>query len=201
MLRHDFVHSVWLSIPLALRYGAFCTRWSDTPVPQFLRSEQHSSQFALGGGVKISVLHGNGAFMLDGIILTVAAYPMHAHAPSLDEHAHPRLDAALKYIHRHLGEPLRLPFLAQLSRLSVGRFVTVFRLTVGVTPHRYIYLKRIHRAQCLLGQGHTPALAAHECGFYDQSHLTRCLKSQCGMTPRQFQTAMKSASAGADHSP
>lgn len=31
MLRHDFVHSVWLSIPLALRYGAFCARWSDTP--------------------------------------------------------------------------------------------------------------------------------------------------------------------------
>ncbi|MCO4864650.1 AraC family transcriptional regulator [Cupriavidus sp. WGlv3] len=124
---------------------------------------------------------------------------MHADAFFLDEHAHPRLDAALKYIHRHLGEPLRLPLLAQLSRLSVGRFVTVFRLTLGVTPHRYIYLKRIHRAQCLLGQGHAPALAAHECGFYDQSHLTRCLKSQCGMTPRQFQTAMKTASAGAAH--
>lgn len=135
--------------------------------------------------------------MLGGTILTLPPPLMHANAPSSDEHAHPRLDAALKYIHRHLGEPLRLPLLAQLSRLSVGRFVTVFRLTLGVTPHRYIYLKRIHRAQCLLGQGHPPALAAHECGFYDQSHLTRCLKSQCGMTPRQFQTAMRTASAGA----
>lgn len=134
--------------------------------------------------------------MLHGMSTTVAVSRTHA-AATVDGQNHPRLDAALRYIHQHLGDPLPLPLLADLAQLSVGRFVTVFRLTVGVTPHRYIHLKRIHRAQWLLGQGHSPSLAAHECGFYDQSHLTRCLKSLCGMTPRQFQTAMKSPSASA----
>jgi AraC-like DNA-binding protein len=95
---------------------------------------------------------------------------------------------------------LPLPLLADLVQLSVGRFVTVFRLTVGVTPHRYISLKRIRRAQWLLRQGQSPAMTAHECGFYDQSHLTRCLKSVCGMTPRQFQTASTPAQGNAGRS-
>ncbi|AGW90838.1 MULTISPECIES: helix-turn-helix domain-containing protein [Cupriavidus] len=138
---------------------------------------------------KISVMHGNVALMLDSMSTTVASSEPPLAGPTADEHAHPRLGAALAYIHQHLGEPLPLPLLADLVQLSVGRFVTVFRLTVGMTPHRYISLKRIRRAQWLLRQGHSPALTAHECGFYDQSHFTRCLKSVCGMTPRQFQTA------------
>uniref|UniRef100_UPI003F490AB2 AraC family transcriptional regulator n=1 Tax=Cupriavidus yeoncheonensis TaxID=1462994 RepID=UPI003F490AB2 len=100
---------------------------------------------------------------------------------------HPRLGAVLAYIHQHLGEPLPLRKLAGVVGLSVGRFVTVFRQTVGMTPHRYISLKRIRHAQALLRQGLSPALTAHECGFYDQSHLCRCMKSACGMTPREFQ--------------
>jgi transcriptional regulator GlxA family with amidase domain len=127
--------------------------------------------------------------MLDGMSPTVAPSRPHTAGPAADNAAHPRVGAALAYIHQHLGEPLPLPLLADLARLSVGRFVTVFRLTVGMTPHRYISLKRIRRAQWLLTQGQSPAMTAHECGFYDQSHLTRCLKSVCGMTPRQFQTA------------
>ncbi|WP_063923016.1 AraC family transcriptional regulator [Cupriavidus basilensis] len=100
---------------------------------------------------------------------------------------HPRLGMVLAYIHQHLGEPLPLRKLAAVVGLSVGRFVTVFRQTVGMTPHRYISLKRIRHAQALLRQGLSPSLAAHECGFYDQSHLCRCMKSACGMTPSEFQ--------------
>ncbi|GAB7545755.1 hypothetical protein CS8_054380 [Cupriavidus sp. 8B] len=141
----------------------------------------------MDSGGKISEFHGRLPLMLHSMSTTDAS--LRDAATMANDHANPRLEAALTYIHRHLGEPLPLPLLASLAQLSVGRFVTVFRLTVGMTPHRYISLKRIHRAQWLLGQGHSPALTAHECGFYDQSHLTRCLKSVCGMTPRQFQTA------------
>lgn len=139
--------------------------------------------------------------MLHSMSTTVAPSRTRATAIILDDHAHPRLGAALTYIHQHLGDPLPLPLLADLAQLSVGRFVTVFRLTVGMTPHRYISLKRIRRAQWLLREGHSPALTAHECGFYDQSHLTRCLKSVCGMTPRQFQTASAPLPANAGRSP
>lgn len=139
--------------------------------------------------------------MLHGMSTTVAPSRTRATATIVDDHAHPRLGAALTYIHQHLGDPLPLPLLADLAQLSVGRFVTVFRQTVGMTPHRYICLKRIRHAQWLLRHGHSPALTAHECGFYDQSHLTRCLKSVCGMTPRQFQTASALLPADTGRSP
>ena len=134
-------------------------------------------------------MHGNVALMLNSMSTTVASSESHTADPTTEDPAHPRLGAALVYIHQHLGDPLPLNLLADLVQLSVGRFVTVFRLTLGMTPHRYISLNRIRRAQWLLTQGQSPALTAHECGFYDQSHLTRCLKNVCGMTPRQFQMA------------
>lgn len=97
------------------------------------------------------------------------------------------LEPALQYISAHLGEPLRLAALAALCGLSVWRFATVFRERVGVSPYRYVNARRIERAQMLLSQGMPAARAASEVGFYDQSHLNRCFKRQCGMTPREFQ--------------
>lgn len=152
----------------------------------------------MGGTGKIGVLRGNVAFILQDMRTTVAPPPSPAAPTAITvtgKPAHPRLQAALAYIDNHLGDPLPLALLADLAQLSVGRFVTVFRLTLGLTPHRYISLKRVHRAQSLLRQGHAPAHIAHECGFYDQSHLTRSLKSLCGMTPRQFQSAAASPPA------
>lgn len=119
----------------------------------------------------------------------VPATSMAAHpAVTLRRPGQHDLDAALTYIDRHLDEALPLRTLAQLARLSVSRFVAVFRLNVGMTPHRYVTVARVRLAQSLLRQGFSPSLAAHECGFYDQSHLSRALKSVCGMTPRQFQS-------------
>jgi AraC-like DNA-binding protein len=97
------------------------------------------------------------------------------------------LEPALNHIRDHLSEPLRLDGLAALCGLSRWRFATVFRELVGVSPYRYVNLLRIQHAQTLLSQGVPVARAAHEVGFYDQSHLNRSFKRDCGMTPREFQ--------------
>jgi len=97
------------------------------------------------------------------------------------------LEPALQHIRAHLGEPLRLEALAALCGLSLWRFATVFRENVGVSPYRYVNTLRIQHAQTLLSQGVPAARAASEVGFYDQSHLNRRFKRQCGMTPREFQ--------------
>jgi len=97
------------------------------------------------------------------------------------------LEPALQYIRAHLGEPLRLDALAALCGLSLWRFATVFRERVGMSPYRYVNALRIQQAQTLLSQGVPAARAASEVGFYDQSHLNRRFKRQCGMTPREFQ--------------
>ncbi|MCE4540604.1 AraC family transcriptional regulator [Pelomonas sp. P7] len=97
------------------------------------------------------------------------------------------LEPALEHIRAHIGEPQRLEALAALCGLSVWRFATVFRERVGQSPYRYVSVLRVQRAQALLSQGVPAARAASEAGFYDQSHLNRCFKRQCGMTPRQYQ--------------
>ncbi|QCI80321.1 helix-turn-helix domain-containing protein [Hankyongella ginsenosidimutans] len=42
---------------------------------------------------------------------------------------------------------------------------------------------RLRRALESLENGQAPADAAHECGFYDQPHLTRSLRRHLGVTP------------------
>lgn len=97
------------------------------------------------------------------------------------------LEPALQYIGAHLGEPLPLAALAALCGLSVWRFATVFRERVGMPPHRYINEQRLQRAQQLLSEGVPAARAACAVGFYDQSHLNRRFKRQCGLTLREYQ--------------
>src|SRR6218665_779722 len=99
------------------------------------------------------------------------------------------LEPALAHIHQHLGEPLRLELLAELCGLSLWRFARVFRERVGTSPARYVNQRRIEQAQALLNQGLPAARVATEVGFYDQSHLNRRFKRQCGMTPGQLASA------------
>lgn len=102
---------------------------------------------------------------------------------------------ALHHIEQHFNRPLGLAELADMASLSVWRFATVFRQQVGLSPHRYICRLRVERAQALIRDGVPPATVASETGFYDQSHLSRHFKNQCGMTPGQYQLAARSARA------
>jgi AraC-like DNA-binding protein len=76
-----------------------------------------------------------------------------------------------------------LSTLAQEAGLSPFVLVRAFTRHVGLPPHAYRVQKRIHLARRLLLTGHAPAEVAIECGFADQSHLTRALTRFYGITP------------------
>jgi AraC-like DNA-binding protein len=46
---------------------------------------------------------------------------------------------------------------------------------------------RLARARRLLAEGRSATWVAHECGFADQSHLSRRFKECHGVTPGTFQ--------------
>jgi AraC-like DNA-binding protein len=96
------------------------------------------------------------------------------------------LSEARAFIEAHFDEPVTLAQLAELSALSVPRFVTVFRQQFGSSPYRYLCGLRIKRAQMLLLAGVPGSRVAAEVGFFDQSHLARHFKQFCGMTPTAF---------------
>jgi len=76
-----------------------------------------------------------------------------------------------------LGRNLSLRRLATECGLSVRHFTRCFRLSTGMSPHRYLLKVRLERARQLLLD---PALPLHDvaivCGFSDQSHFTRVFR-------------------------
>lgn len=98
-----------------------------------------------------------------------------------------RMGRVVVFIEEHLEGPLSVERLADEANLSKYYFSRLFRDEVGQTPWAYVREARIQKAKTLLDQGASPATAALEAGFFDQSHLTNVMKALEGKTPTQYQ--------------
>jgi AraC-like DNA-binding protein len=74
--------------------------------------------------------------------------------------------------------------LAALTELSRSQFLRAFKQTFGMPPHRWQLAQRAKRAKELLRLKSMPIHeVAWECGFADQSHLTRVFRRFYGVGP------------------
>lgn len=105
-----------------------------------------------------------------------------------------RLNRVIDYIHAHLLDDTSLSQLAVLADLSPHHFATLFRKTVGVSPHRYVTLQRIEAAKRLL-TAERPSLAeiAHCVGFRSQAHFSTAFRQVTGTSPGTYRTAFSSS--------
>ena len=88
------------------------------------------------------------------------------------------------HVSEHLARTISLADLAQIVGLGTSQFSLRFRDTTGQTPYQFVTSVRVERARDLLIAGkHTPAEVAVLTGFADQSHLTRHLRRNLGVTP------------------
>lgn len=73
-------------------------------------------------------------------------------------------------------------------RHGIDRFTLSrdFRRAFGVTPSRFILLRRLDRARVMLRQGLALADVAVTAGFADQSHMTRHFRATYGLTPGRW---------------
>jgi AraC-like DNA-binding protein len=81
----------------------------------------------------------------------------------------------------------RLAAVADCSRFALHR---AFKSRYGLTPGEYQRLLRLRAARRLIAQGQPVAEAAANCGFADQSHLTRWFTRCYGITPGDYRTAL-----------
>lgn len=58
-----------------------------------------------------------------------------------------------------------------------------FRLAFGVSPHRFLTMRRLDIAKRHIGQGQSLAEASAAAGFADQSHMTRQFRNAFGLSP------------------
>jgi transcriptional regulator GlxA family with amidase domain len=74
--------------------------------------------------------------------------------------------------------------LASACGLSRSYFTRAFKISLGVTPHRWLVGLRVRRAKELLERtSESISGIAVSCGFCDQSHLTRTFQATTGSSP------------------
>ena len=100
-------------------------------------------------------------------------------------------------LREHFREPLRVRDLAADAGVHPVHLARVFRARERQTPGDYVQRLRV-RAACQLLRAEDAPLArvAAECGFSDQSHLTRTFKKIVGTTPGRFRRALRTGLRG-----
>lgn len=93
----------------------------------------------------------------------------------------------LEFIDAHLQDPIRLDEMADTVGLGAWTFSRKFSESFNCSPHTYVIEQRIERAKRMLHEGKLAIKEiAYLCGFSDQAHLTRVLRSKLGVTPAQL---------------
>jgi len=91
------------------------------------------------------------------------------------------------YIAENLGANIGVGDLAALTGLNPHHFGQAFKVCVGVSPHRYLVVRRVRRAEELLRASDLP-ISEIAClvGFSSQSHLTLNFRKVIGITPARY---------------
>jgi AraC-like DNA-binding protein len=90
------------------------------------------------------------------------------------------------------GVPLKE--VARECGLSVGYFSHAFRRTLGVAPHKWLTEQRVELSkEKLRDDGLSLSDVAAECGFSDQSHLTRIFRQAVGVSPGAWRRALNNS--------
>jgi AraC family transcriptional regulator len=96
------------------------------------------------------------------------------------------------YIEAGIDQDLRLVSLADVAGMSMYHFARRFRETVGVSPHAYVFGRRIARARAMLNRNEAPlSHIALACGFSSQAHLTSAFHRSLGVTPGVYRRQVR----------
>ena len=88
------------------------------------------------------------------------------------------------------GAPVTIADLAEQAGFTESHFIRAFHREFGLPPHAYHLRRRLAAASELLADGVSVSTVAYECGFADQSHLSRKFKEVYGLTPAAWATAV-----------
>lgn len=99
---------------------------------------------------------------------------------------------ARELMSEEFGAELDLHRVASECGCTPHHLIRLFRREIGMTPHAYLMEVRLCRARRLLASCSDISRAAMECGFTDQSHLTRRFKARYGVTPAIYRSQLHS---------
>jgi AraC-like DNA-binding protein len=99
----------------------------------------------------------------------------------------PAVERARAYLQDRPTQSVTMLEVGAVARVTISHLVRSFSKTVGLPPKSYHAQVRLAHARRLLAEGKSATWVAYECGFADQSHLSRRFKECHGVTPGVFQ--------------
>jgi AraC-like DNA-binding protein len=90
------------------------------------------------------------------------------------------------YLLENWQDNVTLAHLESFSGHSKFQLIRNFTAQYGLTPHQFLLLVKVNKAKRLLLKGMSCADSALECGFFDQSHLSRNFKRAFGVSPSRY---------------
>lgn len=90
---------------------------------------------------------------------------------------HDAIIMAIKYIHENYKDKIQIQDLCDLTFMSRSTFIRSFNMVCGCTPIKYLQTYRSKAALDMLKTNKNKTYVAHECGFYDLSHMNKSINS------------------------
>ena len=104
-----------------------------------------------------------------------------------DSAGYSRLVRVISFIIDNHADYIEVKDMAAHVQLSVSQLQREFSKKFGITPSRYLREVRVGMARHLLESSDLSLTQiVSECGFYDQSHLSRHFKASTGLTPHKY---------------
>ena len=101
-----------------------------------------------------------------------------------------RLKQVLDYIEAHLDQQTHLSDLAQAASMSPFYFARLFKNSMGVSPHKYVTMRRIERAKKLLHRSDMSVLEIGiRVGYQDAKHFRVMFRLGVGVSPSEFRAS------------
>ena len=98
-----------------------------------------------------------------------------------------QMKRVVDYIEGHLADRIAAVDLAALINVSTGQLFRAFKISVGVTPFRYIGRRRLELACTLIRTTREPlSQIALACGVCDQAYLCKMFRRMIGMSPSDW---------------
>jgi AraC-like DNA-binding protein len=107
--------------------------------------------------------------------------------------ASPRISRVRDLLESRYSEDVTIATVAEVAGMSRVHATRQFTLAYGMPPHAYLNQVRIRHAKGLLLSGASPARAAADVGFVEQSHFSRRFKRTVGVSPLAWVRGMSGA--------